>query len=146
MKIRISKEFSFEMAHALDGYDGLCRNVHGHSYQLTVTLSGEPVSDISSPKFGMVMDFGDLKKIVQTSIINRFDHALVVRQRTIGHCDNNELFSRLVEVDFQPTSENLLIYFASLIRPALPAGVALYSLRLRETGTSYAEWFASDNS
>jgi len=146
MKIRISKEFSFEMAHALDGYDGLCRNVHGHSYQLTVTLSGEPVSDISSPKFGMVMDFGDLKKIVQQAIVNRFDHAFVVRQGTIGHFDNNELFSRLVEVDFQPTSENLLIYFASLIRPALPAGVALYSLRLRETGTSYAEWFASDNS
>ncbi len=146
MKIRISKEFSFEMAHALDGYDGLCRNVHGHSYQLTVTLSGEPVTDNSSPKLGMVMDFGDLKKIVQQAIINRFDHAFVVRQGTIGHFDNNELFSRLVEVDFQPTSENLLIYFASLIRPALPAGVALYSLRLRETGTSYAEWFASDNS
>ncbi|HCB63165.1 MAG: 6-carboxytetrahydropterin synthase QueD [Bacteroidetes bacterium GWF2_43_63] len=142
----MSKEFSFEMAHALDGYDGLCRNIHGHSYQLTVTLSGEPISDIASPKYGMVMDFGDLKHVVQNAIINRFDHAFVVRIGTVGHFDNDKLFSRLLEVDFQPTSENLLVYIASLLIPALPEGVSLYSLRLRETGTSYAEWFAADNS
>lgn len=146
MKIRISKEFSFEMAHALDGYDGLCRNIHGHSYKLTVTLAGEPISDIASPKFGMVMDFGDLKKIVQQAIVNRFDHAFVVRKGTVGHFDNDELFSRLLEVDFQPTSENLLAYIASVLMPALPANVYLHSLCLRETGTSYAEWFAADNS
>ncbi|HPB02390.1 MAG: 6-pyruvoyl tetrahydropterin synthase family protein [Bacteroidales bacterium] len=145
MKIRISKEFSFEMAHALDGYDGLCRNVHGHSYQLTVTLTGEPESDIQSPKYGMVMDFGDLKKIVQQAIVLQFDHAFVVRKGTLSHLDKNEMFSRLIEVDFQPTSENLLVHFASLINSMLPSRVSLYSLRLRETGTSYAEWFASDN-
>jgi len=146
MKIRISKEFSFEMAHALDGYDGLCRNVHGHSYQLTVTISGEPITDNSSPKYGMVMDFGDLKKIVHNSIVNIFDHALVVRQGTIGSFENNEMFSRLIETDFQPTSENLLIYFSKLIRTELPAKVKLFSLRLRETGSSYAEWYLEDNS
>ncbi len=146
MKIRISKEFSFEMAHALDGYDGLCRNVHGHSYQLTVTISGEPITDNSSPKYGMVMDFGDLKKIVHNSIINKFDHALVVRQGTIGSFENNEMFSRLIETDFQPTSENLLVYFSKLIRYELPAQVKLFSLRLRETGSSYAEWYLEDNS
>jgi len=60
--IRISKEFKFETGHALFGYDGLCKNVHGHSYKLTVTLMGTPISDSKNVKFGMVMDFSDLKK------------------------------------------------------------------------------------
>lgn len=145
MKIRISKEFSFEMAHALDGYDGLCRNIHGHSYVLTVTVSGEPLADTASPKLGMVMDFGDLKSIVRQTVVDRFDHAFVIRKGTVGH-QNNPAFSRMVEVDFQPTSENLLLYFASLINPLLPDHVSLFSLRLSETATSFAEWYAADNS
>ena len=63
--IRISKEFKFETGHALYGYDGLCKNVHGHSYKLTVTLIGTPITDSKNVKFGMVMDFSDLKKIVK---------------------------------------------------------------------------------
>jgi len=148
MKIRITKEFSFEMAHALNGYDGLCCHIHGHSYQLSVTVTGEPISDISSPKLGMVMDFGDLKKIISTHIVQPHDHSFVIRKGTLPEIHeglDNHLFDRLIEVDFQPTSENLLIYFASILQPLLPASVSLYALRLRETNTSYAEWFASDN-
>ena len=62
--IRLTKEFSFEMAHALAGYDGPCREIHGHSYKLFVTVRGIPEQNPNSPKFGMVMDFGDLKRIV----------------------------------------------------------------------------------
>ena len=76
--IRISKEFKFETGHALFGYDGLCKNVHGHSYKLTVTLMGTPISDPKNVKFGMVMDFSDLKKIVNQSIVVPFDHATVL--------------------------------------------------------------------
>ena len=76
--IRITKEFKFEMAHALKGYDGLCRNIHGHSYELLVTISGYPISDSNSPKLGMVMDFGDLKQIVRSTIVDVYDHALVL--------------------------------------------------------------------
>ena len=76
--IRITKEFKFEMAHALKGYDGPCRNIHGHSYELLVTISGYPITDTKSPKLGMVMDFGNLKKIVRTAIIDIYDHALVL--------------------------------------------------------------------
>ena len=64
-KIRITKEFSFETGHALYGYDGKCRNVHGHSYHLSVTVIGNPITDSSHVKLGMVIDFGDLKKIVK---------------------------------------------------------------------------------
>ena len=61
-KIRITKEFHFETGHALYGYDGLCKNVHGHSYKLAVTVVGSPIVDPSQTKNGMVLDFSDLKK------------------------------------------------------------------------------------
>ena len=135
------------MAHALKGHDGPCRFIHGHSYKLSVTLTGEPVVDSTSPRLGMVMDFGDMKKIVQENIIRIFDHALVLnRHSVLEEKDKNpELFEKLLMVDYQPTSENLLIDFADRIKPLLPQGIKLHSMRLRETVTSYAEWFADDN-
>jgi 6-pyruvoyltetrahydropterin/6-carboxytetrahydropterin synthase len=145
--IRITKEFRFEAAHALKGYDGPCRNIHGHSYELSVTITGEPDSAMDSPKRGMVMDFSDLKKIIKKSVIDPFDHALILSS---GYPEDifkgsGEAFSNMVFVEYQPTSENLLIDFASRIRRLLPLTVRLHSLKLRETTTSYAEWFAEDN-
>jgi 6-pyruvoyltetrahydropterin/6-carboxytetrahydropterin synthase len=146
--IRITKEFKFEMAHALYGHDGPCRHLHGHSYELFVTIKGEPLQDPDSSKNGMVMDFGDLKKIVRSKIIDRFDHALVLNTQTPmpAGLDTFSLFDNMILVDFQPSSENLLVHFAELIKPELPANVELYSMKLRETVTSYAEWFHDDNS
>ena len=71
-KIRVTKRFHFEMAHTLYEYDGLCRNIHGHSYNLEVTLIGEPRNEPGHPKDGMVLDFGDLKEIVKSEIVGRF--------------------------------------------------------------------------
>ncbi len=140
--IRVTKEFSFEMAHALEGHDGACNRIHGHSYRLWVTVSGEPCGEEGSPKRGMVIDFGELKRIVAQEIVARFDHAFVVR-RTAG---NSALVDALashyegvIAVGWQPTSENLVAHFAELIRPHLPDGVTLHSLRLSETASSYAE-------
>jgi 6-pyruvoyltetrahydropterin/6-carboxytetrahydropterin synthase len=135
------------MAHALKGYDGLCRNIHGHSYELLVTLIGIPITDKSSPKLGMVMDFGDLKDIVRKNIVNEFDHALVLNRESLGDPAllTEEFFGRTILVDYQPTSENMLIDFAARIRTQLPEGVTLHHMLLRETVTSYAEWFAGDN-
>ena len=78
MKIRVTKEFDFEMAHALKNYDGLCSNVHGHSYQLSVCIIGEVLNDEENPKNGMVADFSDIKKMVKTHIINKLDHSLML--------------------------------------------------------------------
>lgn len=147
-KIRLTKEFSFESAHALDGYDGLCREIHGHSYRLFVTIKGEPSCDDDNPKLGMVMDFGDLKRIVNSEIVNRLDHSFVLRdsvQNTMLSRVLSAKFEKIVLVDYQPTCENMLADFAERLQRALPANVQLYSLRLHETATSYAEWFASDN-
>ena len=145
--IRITKEFSFEAAHALAGYDGPCRNIHGHSYKLSVTIIGKPVTEARSPKKGMIMDFSDLKKIIKSSIIDPFDHALILGSdnRDPGFKSLGEAFNNIIFVDYQPTSENMLVDFAGRIMRLLPPHVRLYSLRLRETATSYAEWFAGDN-
>lgn len=147
-KISITKEFSFEAAHALEGYDGPCRNIHGHSYKLHVTVSGTPVSDPSSPKCGMVMDFSDLKKIIKEQIVDPLDHALILSDDSIFLSEDRvgASFSKVMIVRFRPTSENLLIDFAGRIIPLLPQGVSLDCLRLRETANSYAEWHAGDQS
>lgn len=146
-KIRLTKEFKFEMAHALKGYDGPCKHIHGHSYELVVTVAGEPVSTPGSPKLGMVMDFGQLKEIVRKDIVSEFDHALVLNRDSYNEYFEhmNDLFGKLILVDYQPTSENLLIDYAARIRTKMPEGVELISMLLRETVTSYAEWFAADN-
>ncbi len=145
--IRVTSEFTFEMAHALKDYDGPCRNVHGHSYKLFVTVAGVPVNDNDNPKNGMVMDFTVLKAIVLKKIVKVFDHSVVVSR----DFDREKLemikkaFGNIVLVDYTPTCENLVADFAERLKEAIPEDVKLYSLRLFETTKSYAEWFASDN-
>lgn len=146
-KIRLTKQYDFEMAHALYNYDGRCRNVHGHSYKLSVTIIGEPLKDDTHPKNGMVMDFGDLKKVVQEDIVDSLDHALVVYKDAPQDklLELGVMYERYHVFNFQPTSENLVIYIAEQIQKALPERVQLHSVRLNETTSSYAEWYASDN-
>lgn len=146
-KIRVTKQFNFEMAHALLGYDGPCKNIHGHSYELFVTVIGEPIEERTSPKNGMVIDFKDLKRIVREQIINDFDHALVVSHNTpqdhINELKRN--YEKIVVTPYQPTTENYLTDFVRKIQEKLPRGIKLHSMKIRETVTSYAEWFAEDN-
>lgn len=147
-KIRITKLFSFETGHALYGYDGKCRNVHGHSYKLSVTVIGAPIADPNHVKFGMVIDFGDLKKIVKEEIVDQFDHATVFNKNTPHIELAKELEKRnhhVILVDYQPTSEEMVAHFAEKIALRLPENIALHSLKLQETDTSFAEWYAADN-
>jgi 6-pyruvoyltetrahydropterin/6-carboxytetrahydropterin synthase len=145
--IRVTKEFGFEMAHVLWNYDGPCRNVHGHSYRLFVTLTGKPSENPDDPKNGMVIDFTDLKKIIKLQIINEFDHSVVVGKKHDKEKIEmfRKLFGNTVVVDYQPTCENLVADFASRIKSSLPSGVKLHNLKLYETASSFAEWFAEDN-
>jgi 6-pyruvoyltetrahydropterin/6-carboxytetrahydropterin synthase len=145
--IRVTREFSFEMAHALKNYDGPCRNVHGHSYRLFVTLAGKPVHDVNNPRNGMVIDFTELREIVLKEIISLFDHSVVVSNDYDGNKMEmmKKTFGNTVVVDYQPTCENLVADFAERLRDKLPDGTSLHNLRLYETAKSYAEWFAGDN-
>ncbi len=145
--IRITKQFSFETGHALYGYDGKCKNVHGHSYKLDVTVIGKPIADTNNVKYGMVIDFGDLKKIVEEEIVDVFDHATVFNKNTPHVELAKELKDRghnVLLVDYQPTSEMMVIDFAQKIKIRLPEDIKLHSLKLQETATSFAEWFAYD--
>ena len=146
-KIRVTKEFTFEMAHALWNYDGPCKNIHGHSYKLWTTVIGDPITEKSNKKYGMVIDFGDLKRIVKEKIVDRFDHSLVVSKDAPHHLLGNieQMFEKYEVTPYQPTCENLVADFAAILIPELPADIKLYSLKLFETETSFAEWFASDN-
>ncbi len=145
--IRLTKEFRFEMAHALWNYDGLCKHFHGHSYILRVTVIGEPNADSTNPKCGMVMDFGVLKKIVNQEVVNRLDHSLVLNKDSEYQAllTLPQMGERVILTDYQPTCENMLVEMAERIGGRLPLGVKLHSLRLNETANSYAEWFAEDN-
>jgi 6-pyruvoyltetrahydropterin/6-carboxytetrahydropterin synthase len=145
MYIRVTKEFRFEMAHALVGYDGPCKNIHGHSYRLLVTVKGIPVLDTTDPKEGMVVDFSDLKMLVNEEIIQRFDHALVLKKETAGLILPPIQSEKLILVDFQPTCENLTLYFAKKLLNVFPKGIELHHLLLWETSTAYSEWYMEDN-
>ena len=136
--ITITKIFHYEMAHALHRYDGACANIHGHSYRLEVTITGPVITDPTHPKCGMIIDFGDLKRIVQTSVLDEFDHALVLNSAMKNNIFNN--IENIIFVDYQPTNENLLVDFAQRIGSALPSEVSLIRLRMYETNASFAEW------
>lgn len=143
--IRITKEFKFEMAHALFGYDGLCKNIHGHSYRLWVTIRGEVKKEKNHKKDGMVMDFDILKKIVKPEIINKYDHSLVLNAKSPHSEIDFSSFEKVFLLPYQPTSENLVEDFASKIKAKLPEGIQLYKVILSETATSFAEWNVNDN-
>ena len=146
--IRITKRFSFEAGHALYGYDGKCKNLHGHSYKLSVTVIGAPINDKTNPKFGMVIDFTDLKRIVIEEIIDKFDHSTIFNKNTphikLAKTLKDEGHNVLL-VDYQPTTECMVTDFAKKITERLPNNIKLSSLKLQETESSYAEWVSTDN-
>lgn len=146
-KVRLSKEFRFEMGHALLNYDGLCRHIHGHSYKLIITVIGEPLEDRQDPKLGMVMDFSDLKEAVKEPIVDYFDHSLVINREAKMYLPSepHAMYDKVHTLDFQPTCENLVLYIAEIVKARLSPGIELLSVRLYETATSFAEWYATDN-
>ncbi|MDD4656778.1 MAG: 6-carboxytetrahydropterin synthase [Bacteroidales bacterium] len=143
--IRVTKEFRFEGAHSLVNYDGKCRSIHGHSYKLLVTLKGSPQKESKEPKTGMVIDFSELKRVINKIIVDKYDHALILREDALLAQEILDSYSNVIITPFQPTSENLIIHFAQLLNRELPSFLELYSLRLYETTTSFVEWFAQDN-
>jgi 6-pyruvoyltetrahydropterin/6-carboxytetrahydropterin synthase len=145
--VRITKIFNFEMAHLLQNHKGLCRNIHGHSYILHVTIGGIPKESPGSSNDGMVLDFGELKTIIQERVIEEFDHSLVINadlEKSISQ-KLEPLRLKIVSLSFEPTCENLISYMAAKIVNHIPAPAKLVSLKLYETTTSYAEWYADDN-
>lgn len=144
--VRVTKSFTFEMAHALAGYDGDCRNIHGHSYKLFVTLRGMPLQQSGHPQDGMVMDFSQLKKLVREKVLDTYDHALALNgmasQDVVRELAKH--YGKVVALPFQPTCENLLLDIVEKIQGSLLPAVELFDVKLFETATSSATWCAED--
>ncbi|WP_109697689.1 6-pyruvoyl trahydropterin synthase family protein [Chitinophaga deserti] len=138
--IQVTKIFRFETAHALHGYNGACRHIHGHSYQLHVTVRAEAEPERYFPAPGILLDFRDLKELVNNAVIRRLDHRLVVSPDFLAAHPAESEEENLVVMDAEPSAENLLIFIRNSIREKLPAGVLLARLQLFETADSYAEW------
>ena len=134
-----------EMAHALYGYDGLCKNIHGHSYRLWVTLRGPVLEERGHEKDGMVLDFGLLKRLVKPHIIDKYDHSFVLNANSSHANIDLSAFEKVYLLPYQPTSENLVNDFVSIIKNQLPDNIELYKVVLSETANSFAEWCLDDN-
>ena len=145
MKLRLTKEFRFEMSHALDEYQGLCRNLHGHSYKLFVTIIGDYSKTNESNDSGMVLDFKSIKELVEKTVIQDFDHAVVLCKKSSFASALEQTQTKIILFDNQPTCENLIMEFHKRISIILPSEVKLARLRLHETETSFAEWLIEDN-
>jgi len=95
----------------------------------------------------MVIDFGDLKKLVKENIVDRLDHSLMIAgfapAETVESYRRH--FGNVIVSSYQPTCENIVADIATILRNLTPEGVALHSVKLYETATSFAEWHASDN-
>ncbi|MBI5731038.1 MAG: 6-carboxytetrahydropterin synthase QueD [Ignavibacteriales bacterium] len=132
--MKIAKEFTWEMGHRLPFHTGKCKNLHGHSYKCLIELTGDP------DKNGMVMDYYDLKKVVEP-ILDELDHAFMVCKKDIEMIEALEkLNSRKVIVDFETTAENICIYLLNKIKSAkLPENIKEIKVRVLETENSYAE-------
>ncbi|HSB92233.1 MAG TPA: 6-carboxytetrahydropterin synthase [Flavitalea sp.] len=139
--LRVTKIFHFETAHAIHGYHGGCKHIHGHSYELHVAVSPAGIADDFIPAPGFVLDFKKLKAIVSEAVINQFDHKLILSndflfaRQEIKHQEN------LVTWNVEPTAENIVICIKRLLQERLPDGINLVYLKLYETKDSYAEWF-----
>lgn len=132
------------MAHLLPGYDGPCKNIHGHSFKLIVTLRGEVKTEENQPDFGMVMDFKEFKRLINETVINQFDHAFLVKKGCMDVNFQQSGFEKLIEVDYQPTSENIIQDIAERIIQRLDGGIELYALTLYETEKNSVSWFKDD--
>jgi 6-pyruvoyltetrahydropterin/6-carboxytetrahydropterin synthase len=128
------------MAHALEGYDGPCKNIHGHSYELHVGIAGAQITDDYFPAPGFIIDFKLLKQLVKLTVIEKFDHKLALSKTYLDKFPAVIDEKNLEVLEFEPSVENLLIFIQQSLSGVLPKGVKLTSLKLFETRDSYAEW------
>ena len=125
-RVYLASEFTFDAAHKLHNYEGKCKQLHGHTYKLQVTICGIP--DITT---GLLVDFNDLKRLVKTMIVDKLDH------RNLTDFFDDCYVSRKIG-GMNTTVENICIWIWNTLYPAhLPQ---LYEITLWETPTCYATY------
>ena len=140
--VTLTKIFSFDTAHVLENYPGKCKHIHGHTYHLQVTITGEIINERNHPYNGMIIDFTDLKRWIQDSVLNLFDHALLLHEEsTIAKLDFPDS-ERIYLTKYTPTCENMLLDIVERLKQSAPNNIYLVEVRLQETPTAFATWRA----
>ena len=142
--IKLTKIFHFEMAHAIHGYAGSCKNIHGHSYELHISVGANFTETDFIVAPGFIIDFKEIKNLVQDSVIEQFDHRLLLSNDFIDKNPSISTLENLVTFKVEPTAENLLLYIKEILKNVLPEKIKLVQLKLFETKDSYAEWTISN--
>lgn len=132
--MKIAKEFHWEMGHRLPEHFGLCKNIHGHSYKMILTVEGE------MNEHQMVIDYYDLEKIINP-LVQELDHAFMVNKNDKRVLEFlNQVNSKKVIVDFDATVENICLFIIDKIKNAgLPKNIKAVSVRIYETRFDFAE-------
>ena len=138
--LKLTKIFHFEMAHAIHGYSGICKNLHGHSYELHVTVSSGTGRTSYLPEPGFLVDFKDIKKLVYEAVIKELDHHTMVSVGFISAFPEFSKLDNMIIMEAEPTTENILLYIRQLLSSVWPGYIKLISMKLAETKDSYAEW------
>lgn len=133
--MKISKQFNWEMGHRLQFHDGLCKNLHGHSYKMIVTLEGEVDQN------GILIDFYDVFKLV-SPIIEELDHSFICDKADLELIDYlKKLGSKIAIIDTTTTAENISKYIASrIIKEKLPSNLSKLTVIVYETADAFAEY------
>lgn len=118
--LTVTKKFEFEASHQLPNYNGTCRNLHGHTFKLEITVSDHKSETEKYPS--MVIDFKDFKKIVEEKVISQLDHKHL-----------NNIFG-----DEPSTSENIVLWIKDQLWEEF--GVHLQKIVLFETSNSFCTW------
>lgn len=137
--LQITKIFRFEMAHAIHDYPGKCKDIHGHSYELHITVTTNDHANDFIPAPGLIMDFRTLKQLVNDTIISQLDHRLVLSKNYLKENPSIKAANLLVW-EAEPSAENILVYIQKALAKKLQAPVKPVKLKLYETSDSYAEW------
>lgn len=118
--LSLTKVFHFETGHALNEYEGACKNIHGHSYELRVSVTTSNQSDDFLPAPGFIIDFKEIKKIVTQKIVDHLDHKLILSKAYLQkHPQFNEL-ENLIIWDFEPSAENILLFIKNTLFNEFP--------------------------
>lgn len=133
--LSITKIFNFEAAHRISNYQGSCSRVHGHSYKVHITVTGEEIGEDD-----MLVDFKVLKELVNESVIRQFDHSLILRRNAKNISDFSLLDQRVFWMDSEPTAERMVLWMVKELEKVLPLSIYLKKIVLFETETSFVTW------
>lgn len=143
--ISITRRLEFDSGHRIPNHDGQCRHLHGHRYAIEVTLTGEVANHPGKADDGMVLDFGDIKKLTNQYVVDLWDHAFLVAKEDeslvafLSTLPNH----KTVIMEHVPTVENLATAAFAILKPvfnkAFEGRLELSCIRLYETPNCWAD-------